>query len=157
MNKNFFQLFPLINCTVIKNGLQFTFSSLFHFSVGTNNVTRSEQDGLKTIQYIMKERVVLIGFFNISKTITFQVNVTVMEENAVIRNRMDVMGKTFQVTQHWYLTDSKKGNKDETLLKDHFEFTTVRLLSRFAKKEASAAHNTMLKSIRQHFIDITET
>ncbi|XP_078362886.1 uncharacterized protein LOC144647018 [Oculina patagonica] len=125
--------------------------------VSVSNVTKSqEQDGPKTFQFIMKERVVLIGFFNISKMVAFLVNVTVIEENAIIRNRLNVMGGIVQVTQHWYMTDSKNNNGDETLLEDHFEFTTARLLSRFTKKEASAAHATMMKNIRQHFIDSSQ-
>lgn len=101
----------------------------------------------------MTERVLLLEFLNISKTISFPVNTTVIEENAVIRTRLALMGGIFIVTQHWYMSDSTNGSRDETLLEDHFEFTTARILSRFVKTVASGAHNTMLKNIRQHFME----
>lgn len=83
-------------------------------------------------------------------------NSTVIEENAVIRNRMDVWGGLLQVTEHWYVTDSKNGSGDETLLEDHWEFTTPRLFSGFIKEGAGAAHTTMMQNIRQHFIEHRE-
>ena len=78
---------------------------------------------------------------------------TVIEENAIIQNRVNLMGGTLQVRQRWYmyLADSKIGSGDETLLKDHFEFTTVRILSRVVKRMSPLPHNYMLKNIRKYF------
>lgn len=124
----------------------------FYFSVRVSNITSSpEQDGSKTLQYINDERVPLLPLLNISQVITFQVNMTVIEENAIVQNRVNIMGWILQVRQRWYLADSKNGSGDETLLKDHFEFTTVRILSRVVKRMSPLPHNHTLKNIKKYF------
>lgn len=131
--------------------------SSFHFSVSVSNITNSlEQHGSKAFQFTVQERIPVLPLFNISKTVTFQVNVTVIEENAVIQNRLNLMGGILQIRQHWYVADSKNGSGDETLLEHHFEFTTARLLSRVVKRRATHAHNTMLKNIKQHFVETAQ-
>ncbi|KAL9981417.1 hypothetical protein ACROYT_G010120 [Oculina patagonica] len=122
--------------------------------VSVTDIIRSrEEDGRKTSLFTYTEKVPLLPYFNISMTVSCQVNSTVIEENAVIRNRMDVWSGLLQVTEHWHVTDSKNGNGDETLLEDHWEFTTPRLFSRFIKKDAPPVHSTMMENIRQHFIE----
>ena len=128
--------------------------SFFYFSAGVSNINRSpEQNGSKVLQYIIDERIPLLPLLNISQLITFQVNMTVIEENAIIQNRVNFMGGILQIKQHWYLyvANSKNGSGDETLLKDHFEFTTVRILSRVVKRISPPPHNNMLKNIRKYF------
>ena len=88
--------------------------------------------------------------------ITFQVNLTVIEENAVIQNRVNLMGGILQLKQLWHVADSKNGSGDETLLKHHYEFTTVRILSRFVKRKSVLAHNDMLKNVRQYFVETSQ-
>lgn len=88
--------------------------------------------------------------------IAFQVNLTVIEENAIIQNRVSLMSGTLQLKQHWYVADSKNGSRDETSLEHHFEFTTARVLSRVVKRRSPYAHNNMLKNIRQHFVDTSK-
>ena len=87
---------------------------------------------------------------------TFQVNLTVIEENVIIQNRVNLMGGVLQLKQHWNVADSKNGRGDETLLKHHFEFTTIRILSRVVKRKAHLAHNNMLKNIRQYFVETAQ-
>lgn len=130
----------------------------FYFSVGVSNITSSpEQDGSKALQFINHERIPLLPLLNISQVITFQVNMTVIEENAVIQNRVNnIMAGILQVRQHWYLADSKTGSGDETLLKDHFEFTTVRILSRVVKRMSLLPHNNTLTNIRQYFEETSQ-
>ena len=125
--------------------------SYFHFSVSFSNITRSqEQDGPETVQFIMQEKIS-------SLLITFQVNVTVIQENAEIHNRINPMGGIIQIRQTWKMTDSESnGSEDETLLEDHVEFTTRCLLARFAKWTALGAHTNMLEHIRQHFIETSK-
>lgn len=61
--------------------------------VRVSNITSSpEQDGSKTLQYINDERVPLLPLLNFSQVITFQVNMTVIEENAIVQNRVNIMG-----------------------------------------------------------------
>ncbi|KAJ7386952.1 hypothetical protein OS493_003910 [Desmophyllum pertusum] len=126
--------------------------------VSISNITTSqEQDGPKTFQFIMQERISFLGFHQISKVITFQVNVTVIQENAEIHNSMNPVGGIIQVRHTWKMTDSKSnGGEDETLLEDHFEFTTRCLLARFVKRTALGVHTDMLKSIRKHFIETSK-
>ena len=130
---------------------------MVNFSVGVSNITRSpQQDGSKALQFIFHERLPLIPLLNISQVITFQVNLTVIEENAIIQNKGNLMGGILQLKQHWNVADSKNGSGDETLLKHHFEFTTVHILSRVVKKMSLLAHNTMLKNIRQYFVETSQ-
>lgn len=88
--------------------------------------------------------------------ITFQVNVTVIEENVVFQNKIHLIGGILQIRQHWYVADSKNGNGDETLLEDHFEFTTARVLSRVVMRLSPPAHKDMLENIRQHFVETSK-
>ena len=83
---------------------------------------------------------------------------TVIEENAIIQNRVNFMGGILQIRQRWYLyvADSKNGSGDETLLKDHFEFTTVCILSRVVKRMSPPPHNNTLKNIRQYFEETSQ-
>lgn len=85
--------------------------------------------------------------------ITFQVNLTVIEENAIIQNRVSLMSGILQLKQHWYVVDFKNGSGDETLLEHHFEFTTARVLSRVVKRRSPHAHSNMLENIRKYFVD----
>lgn len=80
-------LFPMSVRLVLK------MNPFFYFSVRVSNITSSpEQDGSKTLQYINDERVPLLPLLNISQVITFQVNMTVIEENAIVQNRVNIMG-----------------------------------------------------------------
>jgi len=125
--------------------------------VGVSNITRSpEQEGSKALQFINHDRIPLLPLLNISLKITFQVNLTVIEENAIIQNKANLIGGILQLKQHWYVADSKNGSGDETLLKHHFEFTTARILSRFMKRMSLVGHNNMLKSIRQYFVETSQ-
>ena len=127
----------------------------FNFSIGITNVTTSHgRDGMKTVQFVVTEKTAIsLGFFEINQNITFPVNETVIEENAIIENRALLMGGYFTLKQRWKMADytSRSGDKI-TSLEDHFQVTSFRILLRYSMKVAFGAHNTITENIIQHFL-----
>lgn len=105
---------------------------------------------MKTVQFVVTEKTAIsLGFFEINQNVTFPVNETVIEENAIIENRALLMGGYFTLKQRWKMADY--GDKI-TSLEDHFQVTSFRILLRYSMKVAFGAHNTITENIIQHFL-----
>lgn len=128
----------------------------FHpLCVGITNVTTSHRrDGMKTVQFVVTEKTAIsLAFFEINQNITFPVNETVIEENAIIENRALLMGGYFTLKQRWKMADYTSGSGDKiSSLEDHFQVTSFRILLRYSMKVAFGAHNTITENIIQHFL-----
>lgn len=109
---------------------------------------------MKTVQFVVTEKTAIsLGFFEINQNITFPVNETVIEENAIIENRALLMGGYFTLKQRWKMADYTSGSGDKiSLLEDHFQVTSFRILLRYSMKVAFGAHNTITENIIQHFL-----
>lgn len=109
---------------------------------------------MKTVQFVVTEKTAIsLGFFEINQNITFPVNETVIEENAIIEYRALLMGGYFTLKQRWKMADYTSGSGDKiSSLEDHFQVTSFRILLRYSMKVAFGAHNTITENIIQHFL-----
>lgn len=129
----------------------------FHsLCVGITNVTTVHgRDGTKTVQYVFHEApVISLGFFETRQIIIFPVNLTVVEENAIIESRASLMGGYFKIKQMWKMADYTNGNEKDviTSIEEHFEGTSFRILLRYSKKVAFGVHNNLVENMIQHFL-----
>ena len=137
--------------------LQLLSTFFFSISVLVSPMLQHHMEGMEwkqTVQFVVTEKTAIsLGFFEINQNITFPVNETVIEENAIIENRALLMGGYFTLKQRWKMADYTSGSGDKiSSLEDHFQVTSFRILLRYSMKVAFGAHNTVTENIIQHFL-----
>ena len=129
---------------------------MFHLdSTGVSNLVNSQDtDGRKIIEFDVRERLLLLGFYETSD-FTFHVVVKVIEEGVSTEMKADMWGGLVQINQRFDFSDAENG-KDGTMLTDYFSHTGLRIIVRFSIREAHAAHIAITQNIRHHFVNKSE-